>query len=315
MKRSLMFALTALIMLPAMIFVTGCTEPDIDPQNDDTVKGAVIGYAAGWKDAPTAAQLDMLTHVMVFQILPNANGSLNTNSVLKNLDQFVDRAHAKNVKVSIAVGGWIKNVSPNHTDFASAASATHRTTFVNNLVNYVNQYNLDGIDIDWEYPQGENEWNDFISLCSELKTNLSGKRISAALSGSAPNNSNFPGNVRSGIWNALDAIHLMSYDMNNWPTHSDAGKSKNLIDAWATWGNGQPGFDKEKLVIGCAFYANDGSPGDNTQSLKEKVDHCYDKGYGGVMIWELSDDLPNNTLLTAIYNANKAKGGYTGENR
>jgi len=282
-------------------------------------KGDIIGYAAGWTSQPSAAKLDKVTHVMVFQILPQSNGSLNLEAVPNWLDGFVSTAHGKGVKVSIAVGGWMNNESPQSPSYASAAGA-NRSTFVNNLTNFVNTHNLDGIDIDWEYPQGTTGWNNFISLCSELKAELPGKRISAALSGETPSNSSFPGNVRSGIWNVLDAIHIMAYDMQNeWPTHADATKAKQLIDAWASWGNGQPGFNKEKLILGTAFYGYNGpwsqvaykdgggTGCDSPTSLKTKFDHTWDNGYGGVMIWELSQDDNNLTLLSALYNAKTGK--------
>ena len=334
MKRDLIFALAALVMFLTAAFISGCTGGSIEEDEEEeevvdpnAVRGAVIGYAAGWRDEPTAAQLDRLTHVMAFQIVPNADGSLRTSGVPNWLDGFVSRAHAKNVKVSIAVGGWT-NESPSSPSYAQAAGE-NRAVFVNNLVNFVNEHNLDGIDIDWEYPQQANGWNNFISLCGDLKTRLPGKRISAALSGSTPSKSSFPGNVQSGIWTVLDAIHIMSYDMqNSWPTHSDANRAAKLIDDWASWGDGQPNFSKDKLILGCAFYGYTGNSQipynqggatgtDTPASLKQKVDHCYNKGYGGVMIWELSQDKDINTtpeLLDAIYKNTQAKGGYTARN-
>ena len=63
------------------------------------------------------------------------------------------------------------------------------------------------------------------------------------------------------------------------------------------------------------FYKNGGGVGcDNPATLKQKVDHCYDNGYGGVMIWELGYDKNLSTtpdLLSAIWEANELKGGYT----
>ena len=52
------------------------------------------------------------------------------------------------VKVLISVGGWTKS----HGFHAAAASETSRQTCANNLVAFMKQYDLDGIDIDWEYP-------------------------------------------------------------------------------------------------------------------------------------------------------------------
>jgi hypothetical protein len=56
------------------------------------------------------------------------------------------------------------------------------------------------------------------------------------------------------------------------------------------------------------------NPGDSPTSVKTKVDHCYNNGYGGEMIWELSMDkiLSNNIpeLLNATWVANTARGGH-----
>jgi hypothetical protein len=141
--------------------------------------------------------------------------------------------------------------------------------------------------------------------------------------------------VQKRIWEAVDAIHLMTYEMQGvtkpvvWITHADVNGSKTCIDNWAIFGAGQPGFSKEKLVMGCAFYGIDPDPQkgfykngggigcDNPATLKQKVDHCYDNGYGGVMIWELGyDDNISTTpdLLSAIWDANTAKGGYSTSN-
>lgn len=326
-----------------MCFLTatflGCTGDPIENKEKEkkdyayqVANGAIIGYAAGWANAPSEAQLSMVTHVMVFQTYPTADGGLTKNHLPKwSIADFVTLAHGKGVKVSIVLGGW-DNKGAGTQAFASiTANPALRETFVNNVVNFADSLNLDGIDVDWEYPEGAAQWTNFISLCEELKQARPNLRISTALPGQDPNA--YVNVVKTRIWKVLDAIHIMSYDMAySWPTHSDAERSKQLIDAWANWGIGQENFDKRKLILGCAFYGygvNDkgesiqiaynqggGTGTDTPASLKQKVDHCYDNGYGGVMIWELSQDRNISTtpeLLNAIYQANNAKGGYTGK--
>jgi chitinase len=53
-----------------------------------------------------------------------------------------------NVKVLISVGGWTKS----HGFHAAAMTESSRKTTAKNLVAFMKQYGLDGIDIDWEYP-------------------------------------------------------------------------------------------------------------------------------------------------------------------
>jgi len=327
MNKKLRNAALLLILLPAMLFA----------------QGDVIGYAGGWQAPPSAAQLDRVTHVMLMEWRPNANGTLNNlyPGQLGNwLNSFVTAAHAKGVKVSMALSG------SSTSNFPLVTQDANRANFVTNIVNFVNTHNLDGVDIDWEAPKGNEQWENCMSLLEELKDAMPGKRISIAIGGDSPGvgspggqyNNHFycPDKtiVQKRIWNAVDAIHLMTYHMHGvtqpvrWNTHSDANASKACIDRWAAFGAGQPSFSKEKLVIGCAFYGlttatstpavnynvGGGVGCDTPETLKDKVDHCYDNGYGGVMIWELGYDKNLSTvpdLLSAVWDATQAKIGYS----
>ncbi|MET7403916.1 glycoside hydrolase family 18 protein, partial [Dactylosporangium sp. NPDC005572] len=109
-----------------------------------------VGYMPSWAGSATAIQYSKLTHINYAFVLPNSNGSLQGLDNPSKLQQIVSLGHAAGVKVSIAVGGWNDG---NDSGFEGlAGNATARTAFVNNIVNLVNQYNLDGVDIDWEYP-------------------------------------------------------------------------------------------------------------------------------------------------------------------
>ena len=304
-------------------------------------KGAIIGYAGGWQAPPTAAQLDKVTHIMLMEWTPNADGTLKNlypGQLGVWLTKFVNDAHAKDVKVSMAI-------SSNGTiHFPTVTEDANRGKFVTNIINFVNQNNLDGVDIDWEAPKGDAQWTQCMFLLEELKAAMPDKRISIAIGADSPNgqyNNHFycpdKSIVQERIWEAADAIHLMTYEMQGvtkpvvWVTHADVNGSKTCIDNWAAFGAGQPGFSKEKLVMGCAFYGtvpvtdpptpaqngfynNGGGVGcDTPATLKQKVDHCYDSEYGGVMIWELGYDANLSTtpdLLSAIWDANTTKGGY-----
>ena len=93
----------------------------------------------------------------------------------------MQKAHATNVKVLIAVGGW--NNGDDSAFRSLAANSSYRNTFINNLLNFVDQYGLDGVDIDWEYPDG-GEVASFKTLMRELgdKLRAKGKILTAAVS-------------------------------------------------------------------------------------------------------------------------------------
>ena len=57
-------------------------------------------------------------------------------------------ANYPGVKVLLTIGGWSQSYR-----FSAAMSAGNRTAFVNSCVSLMNSMGVDGIDIDWEYPQ------------------------------------------------------------------------------------------------------------------------------------------------------------------
>ena len=73
----------------------------------------------------------------------------------------------------------------------ACATASSRKTFASNVVSLYNKYNVDGIDIDWEYPgqqgAGSNvvspqDSANFLSFLQLLRTSLPGTaRITAAV--------------------------------------------------------------------------------------------------------------------------------------
>ena len=64
----------------------------------------------------------------------------------------------KNLKVFIAIGGWAYNdPGPTRETLSRlAADPDKQKVFFKSVVSFINTYNFDGVDIDWEYPGAEN---------------------------------------------------------------------------------------------------------------------------------------------------------------
>jgi GH18 family chitinase len=144
------------------------------------------------------------------------NGSKN-----QWLESLVNRAQAKGVKVSICVGG-------DNTYFPQATHSANLTTFVSNIVDFVNVHGFDGVDIDWERPRNLTEWNQCIALLESLRDEMPTKRITIALPHSAwfyPDTINHT--EQKNILDAVHGIHLMTYDEGDsaWPSHSNVTRS------------------------------------------------------------------------------------------
>ncbi|MHA7056258.1 Ig-like domain-containing protein [Aquimarina sp. M1] len=270
----------------------------------------VVGYMPSWQGSAGAIQYDKLTHINYSFLLPNSDGSLRPLDNLSKMQQLVSLGHAQGVKVLIAVGGWMNGNDSAFTTLAE--NPTTRATFIDNLVNFVNQYDLDGVDMDWEYPREGNEPQNFELLMQELGQAMHnrGKLLTAAVVVSGWN----ADGVLNGVFDDIDFLNIMAYDG---PDHGSMAQATGGLDYWL--GRGLP---KEKAILGVPFYSrpqaqsyasllaqgadpnSDSFQGNNYNgipTMKAKTQMALDRA-GGIMIWELSHDTtnPNTSLLAAI---------------
>ena len=273
----------------------------------------VIGYVPTWSGNLADVQYAKLTHINYAFLIPNYDGGYQGVSDPNRLNELVSRSHAAGVKVIISVGG-----GGGGDAFKSiVANAAYRTAFVNNMLNFVNQYNLDGVDIDWEYPSDGVEANNFVLMMKELysKMHSNGKLCTIAVI--AYNGTS----ILNEIFNAIDFLNIMAYDENSYD-HSTFALSVQSVNYWL--GRGLPA---NKAVLGVPFYGRDrccdyktaaykdilamgGSPNADTYNnqigyngiptMKQKTAYAM-QACGGIMIWELSQDaIGVNSLLSAI---------------
>jgi len=267
----------------------------------------VIGYLPSWAGAVSDIQFSKLTNINYAFLIPNSDGSLQTIDNLSKMQSLVSAAHAAGVKVQISVGG-----GGGGNGFSGiVANAANRTNFVNKMVSYCNTYNLDGVDIDWEYPNDGTEANNFVTMMQLLSTAMhnQGKLLSIAVIGYGGTS------ILNGVFPTVDYVGVMAYDENNFQ-HSTYSLAVQCMNYWL--GRGVP---KAKCVLGVPFYAQPNSVPYNTL-LSEGADPYADvfngEGYngittmknkttlamnvgGGIMAWELSNDVKTQySLVTAI---------------
>lgn len=96
--------------------------------------------------SPPLAHLTSGVSVFAAFAIPTSDDNIQISSYSAGLLQRVVKlAHAANTKVVIAIGGW----SDSGYFSGAVSTSSRRKTFVNNIVAFVNKYNLDGVDIDW----------------------------------------------------------------------------------------------------------------------------------------------------------------------
>ena len=277
-----------------------------------------VGYMPYWAGDVTQIQYSKLTHINYAFALPTTSGSIKAIDDPARFRSLVSLAHASNVKVLISIGGWSDGGIPLNGTFETlAASTSTRTTFINAAMSLVSTYNLDGVDIDWEYPTSGQNSSNYDLLMSGLYDQLKpmSKLLTAAVSADSYNS----GGVSLTAISKMDFVNVMAYDANSYD-HSTYAFAVSALNYWVG-----RGVAKSKLNLGVPFYGKSASNGEiafstilasggsSTQdtfngigyngipTMKQKAQYVKDNGYGGLMIWQLTEDATgSNSLLTAI---------------
>ncbi|NMM48129.1 glycosyl hydrolase family 18 protein [Marinigracilibium pacificum] len=297
-------------------------ESDVIVDPDPCVGGKrIVGYMPSWSGTAQAIQYNKLTHIMYSFIRPTTTGGLTAVEDPQKLRDIVTLAHQNGVKVAIAVGGWS---DLNNTDFETmAANATYRQNFINNLLSLIDNYDLDGVDMDWEYPAGGQNPANFATLMHEMAVALHarGKELSAAVAAYGYN----ADAVVNSVFNDVDFLNLMAYDGGNGSAHSPYNYAELTMNYWL--GRGLPA---NKAILGVPFYGRptwksyktllaegadpyadvfNGVYYNGINTIKAKAELGAQQG-GGIMIWEISQDTEGQySLLSAINEVIKPCGG------
>lgn len=215
----------------------------------------VVGYYSGglFNEPVENLQTDKLTHVIYAFLIPKGDGTLVDLEKPDQLRELVEQAHRDGAKVFIALGGWSYKGKPLVSVFETvAASKEKRKLLIENVCALIKQYNLDGLELDWEHPNA-NTINSYEKLIVELKSALDaeGKELTAALNGAwsttaGPEVSKL---MTDTCLESLSFINVMAYDMNN-QDHSPLWFAETSINYWIA-----RGVPAEKIVLGMPLYA------------------------------------------------------------
>lgn len=306
------------------LFITHLTVLSSFAQSKDF---KVVGYYAP-SIPPEKLPMNLLTHINYSFAIPAKTGDtllpLGNPETLKSL---VKVAHQHKKSVFVSIGGWgIGDEGGDDTRFHKMAErAQGRHTFVRNVMQFVRNYQVDGVDLDWEYPDENSPSADhYVSLVSELADSLhkKGKKLTAAVISYGAKG----GGVKKEAFDKMDWLNLMAYDADYGPTyviaHSPYSLAVKSLDYWIK----ERGLPAHKAVLGLPFYSKKGmgnygpgysdlikdgaSPYDDywkgafyngTITIENKTKLARQSGCGGLMIWEIALDTTDDTsLLKAI---------------
>ena len=267
MKFFTILSVSIVIIVSVFVLATLALSPHLSPfpSSSATNHGSVVvGYYADWTSSrlpPEQIPFDHLTHLnYAFAVV--GQDSIPTFSTASLLDHVINLAHSHNVKVLLSIGGWTgsRYLSP------TAASNATRTTFVQAVAKLVHEHNLDGVDIDWEYPgrQGMScnivhpqDSANLVLLLGDLRQALGQKEITMAVRIQPFDGPSGPLNDLTQFLPVLDRVNIMAYDIHgawdgianpNAPLHGIMSV-ESAIQAWtnAHW-------PAERIALGLPFY-------------------------------------------------------------
>lgn len=204
-------------------------------------------------------------------------------------------------------------INPKNGAAAAIDSAEERSLLVENMLDFCDSYDLDGVDIDWEFPQGK-EWEDFSALIVELSQALAQEDRSLSLAF-------YPEdvNLSAEAIKAAHSIHVMAYDQfDEEGYHSTYQSAENAIAYFTALG-----FEEEQLILGIPAYGRpldaaaqwplycdyaaqlaDGTDllGENyfnsPQTAAKKALLAQEQGLKGVFLYHLACDSQDELSLT-----------------
>ncbi|WVN86481.1 uncharacterized protein L203_101645 [Cryptococcus depauperatus CBS 7841] len=200
----------------------------------------MLGYYPDWSvdhlfpEDIDWSRFDMINFAFA---IPNLDGSIyflqdNSEDILRRL---VAAAHSAGKRVSLSIGGWTGSAYFS----AIVANDSVRLTFVSNILDMYNQYHLDGIDIDWEYPgtlgaEGNivsgNDSANYLIFLQDLRATLPEGAIitTAAQVWPFADSNGSPMSDVTEFSKVLDWILIMNYDV--WGSSSSPGPNAPLSD-------------------------------------------------------------------------------------
>lgn len=162
------------------------------------------------------------------------------------------------LRICLSVGGW---GSGGFSEMA--ATKENRDDFAADCAAKIREFQLDGIDIDWEYPTSSsakissspNDTRNFTLLMQAIRTAIGSSKLLTLASSAGAGFIDF-----RAIDPFIDFVNIMAYDMSGAPQHHSglyrSSMSAHLTADEAVQRHENAGVPPEKLVLGMPFYGH-----------------------------------------------------------
>lgn len=295
-----------LAFIIACLFACGLAATGASPDPSPSI---VVGYLPDYRLAHWKGETGPVTDLILFGMPAPKDGRFDGNAIAQKHLEAVKTIKTKaKCRLLFTVGGWEK--SQGFT--LLAADEERRAQFARDARDYCLKHGFDGIDYDWEHPQGADQINGYTALLKETRALFAEHKLIVTLA-----LANWQDLGRQG-YEAVDRVHLMAYD----DEHPQATMEKTKADVQRLIKAGCPAG---KIVVGVPCYGRnkqgqaktyaeliegktvaedvdqiDGYAFNGPATVAAKVRWARQEKLAGVMIWELGQDAPGSKSLLKV---------------
>jgi chitinase len=220
-------------------------------------KAVVVAYVTSWtKVVPDPAYI---THInYAFGHVNNTFNGVRIDNESRLKSRVDLKKNYPKLKVMLSIGGW---GSGRFSEMATTDE--NRKKFAEDCLRVVNDFKLDGIDIDWEYPSSNaakissspEDTKNYTLLMQEIRNQIGKDKLLTLASVADAKYIDF-----KAIEPVVDFVNIMTYDMGNPPNHH-AGLYRSKFTGWISADEGvtahlNAGMPLNKLVLGIPFYGH-----------------------------------------------------------
>jgi chitinase len=268
MNRSRNLLLTACLLMPVLCLAAA-----------DRPVPVVAGYVFPQDAVLTLGQIDARSLTRVNYAFANIKDGRMVTGFAHDAENYAFLTGLKkqnpSLTVLVSVGGWLWSTNFSNVSLTPAS----RRLFIQSVMEFLGRYDLDGLDIDWEYPglvgsghpfRAEDGHN-FTLLLSELRqrfieqTARTHKRLYLTIAaGASPDYLDHTEMKKAQKY--VDTVNLMAYDYvepgsdpltgNHAPLYTDPADLRNYSGDASVRAFEKAGVPAEKIVLGLPFYGH-----------------------------------------------------------
>jgi GH18 family chitinase len=295
----------------------------------------IVGYYPDYRGGSAAqVQYSKMTHlVYAFHNSDNSGNLLNDIPSFNTVVNTNARVANPGIKVIISTGG------AGSSSFLSplAASPSALNKFANNMTSFIHTNNLDGWDLDWEFPSSTTDKNNHQAMVTLMRHKLDSlelivcKKLEISLAVGGETNPTYCNPCHTNYMNLAtisftDIVNVMAYDFCGYESatnHSPLNLAQEAVNGWIAFGVPASKINLAVPFYGyascgtaymysqinsgnsAAVYGTDNSGGyqyNGCPTLQLKVDFARTSGLAGIAIWEVGQDLFAPTSYSLLAN-------------